>query len=1743
MIRRFLEDSLLLDLETTVGGAAPVPGTAPDPDPGPPEILALGAALGDRTVHTAHRHEATRALDALASLAQSARRVLGHNLLGHDLQVLRRLAPGHPVLDLPVVDTLYLSPLAFPQNPYHHLVKDYKLSRMSRNDPLADARLAATLFGDQWRALQRFEESSPGLLTFYGGCLDHSEAEDGEEIGGRGLGQTLAVIAGNEPNPAADLLETFRSRATGLACAQALHQLTGPPRPSWAYALAWLQVAGGSSVLPPWVYRRFPSLRSCLDTLREVPCGQPSCDYCNTWHNPQAQLRSFFDFEDFRPQPTTPEGTSLQGAVVQAGLAGRPLLAILATGAGKSICYQLPALVRYRRRGLLTLVISPLQALMKDQVDHLNEATGHETAAALYGLLTPPERGQVLERVRLGDIALLYVAPEQLRNRTFRRVVEQRELAAWVFDEAHCLSKWGHDFRPDYLYAARFIRQLAEDRDETVPPVTSFTATAKREVREEILAHFDDVLGQELELFTSTVEREELRFRVEAVPRPRKVERIYELVMETLSIRPGVVVVYRGSRRASQETAEYLANRGLVAAAFHAGLKAPDKRRILEDFLTGELPVVCATNAFGMGIDKDDVRLVIHADIPGSLEAYLQEAGRAGRDRKPSDCVLLFDDDDLEAPFRLLAWSRLSQRDIVELLRGLRHARKVRKNTPVVLTSADLLHDERVHTEFDADDRMADTKVKTAVAWLERAGFVERLENYTQLFQGKVRVQNLEAAEQRLHTLNLSQEEVRRWRTILLALFNTPVDKGLTADEIAQLPGAKWPPAKANQTPGQRVLNTLNEMAKAGLVSHGLRLTVHLHLGGPRSAAPAFETLVALERELLNLLAESAPDTGEGQWLELSLRLLNQALVDRGHSSSPTVLRKLLRCLEADGKGRAGIPGTLDLRPLSRYRYRARLLSDLSVLKEGASLRHSLGKVILDSLLQKARRDAGGSGSRGQVQVEIGLDELTDALAKDIELSNSVGDGLAAAERGLLFLHELGVALLDHGLAVFRQAMTLHIRPEAAGRRYSKGDYRTLEQHYDERIFQVHVMGRYAHLGVQKIQDALELVSDYFQLDKEAFVARHFPGEKEILRRATGEASYRSIVESLGNPVQIAAVGAAVDRNLLVLAGPGSGKTRVVVHRCAYLLRVERIPARGLLVLCFNRNAALQVRRRLRDLVGEDARGVLVQTFHGFAMRLTGTSFVRYSEGRGSGVEAPQLNEVVGNALKLLRGEVEVPGITPEELRDELCAGFSHLLVDEYQDIDAEQYELVKEIASGGGEPLAVMAVGDDDQSIYGWRKAEVGFIRRFREEFKAEVHQLAVCYRSTAHILAAADRLVVHVPDRLKALPATAADRSTEGGRWATLEPQNEGRVVHFEVSDAAAQATAIAQRLLEMRTLDPQLRLSDCVVLARQHDVLHPIRAALEEAGLEVAWMSRRESLPPLHRIREIARFLASLSPRGTVHRRASHYLERLVDSPSANPWLRFLKELLEEWREESADAELPEGTLREWLYESLIERSREPLFGEGVRLLTAHSAKGLEFEHVLVADGGWKPRSKEELPEGRRLYYVAMTRARQTLHLFTRSDCNNPHTPLIDDGSLDRRRPTLPQAPELLNRRYELLGLADLFLSYAGNRSPEAAVHRYLAALEPGSELTLVPEGRFFALRNTEGHTVITLSNAATRTWRDRLESIQSLPVLAMVERRAKDSDPAYRDRLQCERWELPVVEVVRRVSPKEFPAKTG
>ncbi|HEU4700439.1 MAG TPA: ATP-dependent DNA helicase RecQ [Gemmatimonadales bacterium] len=383
-----------------------------------------------------------------------------------------------------------------------------------------------------------------------------------------------------------------------------------------------------------------------------------------------------------------------QAEVVESVLAGEDTLAIMPTGAGKSLCYQLPAL---HLEGT-TIVVSPLISLMKDQVDKLGEL-GLD-AEAVNSTLSRGEEREALARITDEESEFVFTTPERLTSPEFLATLEATTIDFVVIDEAHCISEWGHDFRPSYLGLRQAVAALGD------PPILALTATATPEVVDDIRAQ----LGRPgMQVVNTGIFRPNLRFSVERVT--GDAQKRTELV-RLLEANAGTGIIYCATVRHVEEVADFLWAEGLEVGRYHGRLPAKERRAVQDRFMAGELRAMVATNAFGMGIDKADIRFVVHYDLPGSLEAYYQEAGRAGRDGEPAECVLLYDAQDRRTQLFFLGGKHPRAEEVVavhDALSGLGADRAA-----VALTAVQA-----------AAQGVAKTKVRVVLAALKDAGVVK----------------------------------------------------------------------------------------------------------------------------------------------------------------------------------------------------------------------------------------------------------------------------------------------------------------------------------------------------------------------------------------------------------------------------------------------------------------------------------------------------------------------------------------------------------------------------------------------------------------------------------------------------------------------------------------------------------------------------------------------------------------------------------------------------------------------------------------------------------------------------------------------------------------------------------------------------------------------------------------------------------------------------------------------------------
>lgn len=1669
-------------------------------------VFALAAVRSDSDKRVCLRGAIVKSeIWKLDELSDGVDFVVGHNFLDFDVQHLQALAPDLACLKKPMIDTLRLGPLVYPRNPYHHLVKHYKdpkLVRIEKNDPELDARLCLNVLDEQ---ITRLRDDSEDLACIWHWLTTLDDYSGGFDIFFAAIRNSLRP---SKEDARDAMTRVLRDRVCENQLDQLLRKVTQIAWPL-AYAVAWINVSGGNSVVPPWVLFRFPTTMKLVRQLRDTKCSDPECSWCKTKHNACHELKTWFGFDKFRVQPITMAGESMQQAIVERNLSRKHLLGILPTGTGKSICYQIPALSRHERLGSLTVVISPLVALMEDQVKGL-ERRNITSCVAINGLLSLPERSEALDKVRLGDASMVLISPEQLRNRRVQAALHEREIGGWVIDEAHCLSKWGHDFRPDYRYVSRFIKQRARDQD--IPPVLCLTATAKPNVVDEILEHFKERLDIELEVLNGGARRSNLAFEVVSTTEEHKATHIHSTLCHYLPASdPGGAIIYCATRSRTEKIAEYLQQKGLSANHFHAGLDREQRKEVQNQFIQGDLKVIVATNAFGMGIDKPDVRLVLHADIPGSLESYMQEAGRAGRDSKGARCVLLYSQDDVEKQFGLSAVSRLTQKEIQGIWKALRNLdRKGRSSGTVVATAGEILLGDQ-DQDFERDHLTEDTRVGTAILWLEESSLIQRNENVTNIFPSSLRVKTLDEAKKILNSRSLQSSKTRELLKIVEMLFDCNIDEGISTDEIMGRTGLS----------AEKTRQALYDLDSLGIVSNDTAITAFVARGVKNPSEARLRRAVEMERLVVESLQEFAPDMAVDESHVLYLRQLAQELRTKGiQNPLPEKIWQIVRSISNDGRSE-GERASWSVKRIDSDHARITLQRDWRKLREVAAIRTSAAQGLLEHLLQCT---SGGSNRGSDLLAETTVGKLLGVVENQKGLLQEVKNSRKLMERALLWLHEQEVIRLNHGLTIFRKAMTIRLEP--TNRVFTAANFQPLDLYYQGQVLQIHVMAQYAIEGLNKAGSAIQLAMDYFRMNQESFLKRWLPKRADELKRETTQESWQQIVDSLRNPTQRRIVtDNRVNRNVLVLAGPGSGKTRVLVHRVAYLVRARRERPRSILVLTYNRHAAIEVRRRLRGLLGDDAKGVLVMTCHAMAMRLAGYSFIN---ARNS-IDTDTFDEILQNATDLLSGK----GIAPEEAneqRDRLLAGFRWILVDEYQDINLPQYGLISALAGRTLEDpeskLTLFAVGDDDQNIYSFNGTSVEFIRRFESDYDAHIEFLTENYRSTQRIIRASNAVISSARERMKPDDPIEINRARRndllGGRWETLDVVAQGKAQLIPARNPMEQAFLAIEALRRLATLDSAWEWTDCAVVACEWKYLDAARAYCEHLGIPVD-TSRNVSLN-FWQLRETQSLISWLRSQQDHLVRLDAINAQLEDSVH-NPWISLLREVVADLQLESGH-EVSAQYAVEWLAETRREATQRR---RGILLTTAHRAKGLEFKHVVVLDGGWsRAKNRIEDDELRRLFYVAMTRARENLLVARLPESNSYIETLASIGELHVHQPAdVPTLPSAMHNVYKELSLSEVDLGHAGRKDISNKVHECIGRLKPGDALKVRE-------RRDRIEFLDPVDNVVGRTSRNFCLqpdlTIGEAKVYAIAVRKREWTDMEYVDSLKCDQWEVVVPEFV-------------
>jgi len=1426
--------------------------------------------------------------------------VCGHNVIHHDLKYFKRALPTEGIPQENVIDTLYLSPLLFPNRPYHRLLKDDKLQAEELNNPLNDAQKARDLFYEEVAAFHQLDET---LQQIYYTLLKYKQEFYGF-FAFLGVQSTFT-----------ELEQPIQQAFSEQVCVHApLGTLIEQFPVELAFALSLIRATDRYSITPPWVLKNYPEVERVLHLLRSKPC-LTGCSYCDQHLNIHKGLKEFFGYEQYRSY----KGKNLQEQAVKAAIDNKSLLAIFPTGGGKSITFQVPALMSGRNEKGLTVVISPLQSLMKDQVDNL-EKNGITDAVTINGLLDPIERAKSFERVEDGSASLLYISPETLRSKTMERLLLGRKIVRFVIDEAHCFSSWGQDFRVDYLYIGDFIKALQEKKELSEGiPVSCFTATAKLKVIEDICTYFHQKLGLVLTVFSTPAKRENLIY---TVSEKNGYEEKYTAVRTLIEEKNCPTIIYVAKTKRASKIAEQLRSNGFQARAFHGKMESSEKTANQNAFINGEVPIMVATSAFGMGVDKKDVGLVIHFDISDSLENYVQEAGRAGRDEHvKADCHILFNEEDLSNHFVRINQSKLNIKEIQQIWKAIKDITKFRET---VSNSA-----LEIARKAGWDDAIADieTKVKTAIAALEDAGYIKRGQNIPQVYANSILVKNAQEAREKIVASPRFNESQKEKAVRIIQKLISSKNRKKATEEI--------PEARIDYISDhlgivkEEVIQLVTLLREENILADAKDLTAFIKRGENKNRSLAIlETFGKIEQFLLPYLEETEQ--------VLHLKELNESAEEIGNVT-PAKFKTILnfwaikqwikRHTTAHSPNHVAVV----------------LNQPKAVLKELVDKRHLLAVFIVDLLFTKSTIESSlNESTDNEVLVEFSVLELKSAYENSSDLFKvevTIGD----VEDALFFLSRIESIKIEGGFMVVYNKMTVERLEKDKRILYKTEDYRKLNQYYENKIEQVHVVGEYALKMIQHHQDALRFVDDYFQLNYGSFLDKHFQGSRqEDLKRAITPAKFKQLIEEL-SVTQLAIIRDKDSKNSAVIAGPGSGKTRVLVHKLASLLLLEDVKHEQLLMLTFSRAAATEFRLRLKALIGGVTKFIAIKTFHSFCFDLSGKV----------GNLSKSENIVESTVQRIKAGEVEKSAITK-----------TVLVIDEGQDMTEHEYALVIALMEQN-EDMRVILVGDDDQAIYEFRKSSAKYLEQFIHEQQATKIELIHNYRSKQNIVDFANQYAAILPNRLKVVPISAIQQ--ENGII---------QLVHYQ------------SRQLVMPLVNAILKTElsgSTVVLTYTNEEAFLVASLLKQQGKLVKLIQSNEGFSVFD-ILEVRRLVELV-----------HSDER--DTTISEELWNTTKQQLKAEFGTTTKYEIVVGVMRvfEKLYPktkyktdltTLIRESALENFyylsKETIVVSTMHKAKGKEFDNVFLLLDNFQRELEQD--DKKRLLYVALTRAKKNQFIHT-------------------------------------------------------------------------------------------------------------------------------------------------------------
>jgi ATP-dependent DNA helicase RecQ len=1458
------------------------------------KINDIGALLGPVQYHG-------NSIEKLHEISSDTEYICGHNIIAHDIPILHEIAKIPAIETKLHIDTLLLSPLLFPKKPYHRLVKDYKLSDgiNAGNNPLHDAMLSRELLADE---LSAFESLDSEMKNLFWNLLKDVD-------GFNGFFKLIDFTSAVESpwKLCCNILEDSICVSGNLE----KHFINNPV--AAAYTCSFIRYGCPESIVPHWVLSNYPETVNLIMQLRSDICSDIECTYCSGRRDLKGALKRHFGYADFR-KFSPDEDIPAQQRAVQMAVENRSLIAVFPTGGGKSITFQLPALMAGETTKGLTVVISPLQALMKDQIDNLLEKD-ITRGVTLYGLLSPLDRMDAMERIENGQAHILYIAPESLRSEKMLNLLAGRTISRFVIDEAHCFSSWGHDFRVDYLFIGKFIKLLQNQQHRSRPiPVSCLTATAKPAVINDIKKYFMDTLDIHLEEISVDSERTNLNYSIYTCEDEHgKIEQLADLI----SRESGPVIVYCSRTAATEMVAAKLRDYGISSAVYHGKLAGEDKKMNMQLFMNGDVNVAVATNAFGMGVDKDNVSLVIHFDIPSSLENYAQETGRAGRDPGiQARCCLLFDKDDIKKHFSLLYSSRINRKEISQLWKGVRD---LTKNADTISRSP---LEIAMMSGWDTEQRDLEVKVKTALSVLEEQSFLERGLNRARVHAVSLLVRNVETSSSMIDAEPLTDADKVLAKSVIQRIIKEDETR---IDYLAEK-------IDAHKDDIIRMIDHLKRIKILNDKDMDLSAYINTAAGSNNinNSKEIYKRFRSIEKSLL-ICMKDEPE-------KLSLKAVSSRILEETDLSASTDdIRKILNHWEIKNlitKNRIDPVSLL-------YKFTYKVHSDKLI--EDSEHIHSLSSDIINILHEHAlqKRKEGGKGGDAEVLADFSVSFLRNYSEQFLESTLKKADS-EDYHKALLYLNSIGAIRLDKGFFILYSPLTLTRIEKNTKRPFSEKEFEILKKFYDQKVEQIHIMQRYAMLMQENIDNARSFTSDYFTLPHKEFIDKYYitADDKEQITKPIEQETFLKIYGNL-SPEQLVIIKDASAKKILVAAGPGSGKTRVLVHKVGAVLATEDVKPEQFLMLTFSRSAVMEFRSRLQDLIGDTARYVDIFTYHSFCFNIRGVS---------------PSEEKLGTVIDATIAEIDAGRLDIARLKNKAI-----LVIDEFQDIDKKEYRLIKKIIEIS-EDIRVLAVGDDDQNIFGFRGASNEYMNRFVEH-GAKSYELLTNFRSVSNIVQYSNRLRKNIAGRLK-----------QGDLVAKSNEKGQIGIYNFKSSNLIIPL---------VKTVKESGEFTDTAILTVKNEDVSMIHASLKHAGISASQGSSEIDFR-IKDMEEIAFFTGRL-------REAAPEREIPVDI-----WYNLRSELIKIYGE-AKHIDLALGFIdwfsktyshlffRDWLHYILETHINDLSKGDSdITVSTIHRAKGREYNTVYLMVPDYNYNEDDNL----RLLYVAITRAKKNLFIFSNS-----------------------------------------------------------------------------------------------------------------------------------------------------------